>query len=185
MQSRSAPCAACSARCEQAHRVPRTAHTSLFTPHYNYPAMSMTAIVRLAARTDADRIAVLSGQLGYQATPEQIRERLGPILGDLEQAVFVVEMNGEAAGWLHVFIRQTLEAERQAEIAALVVDEKFRGATLGRQLVARAEAWALGRGVNLIRVRSRVARERAHKFYLGLGYETVKDQRVFQKRLAH
>jgi GNAT superfamily N-acetyltransferase len=145
--------------------------------------MSPATLIRTATLDDSERIAVLSGQLGYEATPAQIRERLSGILGDPEQAIFVAELNGEAAGWLHVFIRQTLESERQAEIAALVVDEKQRGATLGRQLVAHAEAWARGRGVALMRVRSRVTRERAHKFYLGLGYATVKDQRVFQKRL--
>lgn len=146
--------------------------------------MNSSAIIRPATLADSDRIAVLSGQLGYPTAAEQTRERLDIILGDPDQAVLVAEQGGEVAGWLHVFIRQTLDAERQAEIAGLIVDDRFRGATLGRQLVARAEAWALGRGVGGMRVRSRVTRERAHKFYLGLGFETVKDQRVFQKRLA-
>jgi GNAT superfamily N-acetyltransferase len=151
-------------------------------PCYDIPMTSL-ALIRTADIPDSERIAVLSGQLGYQATIEQIRGRLGPILADEDQLVIVAELDGAAAGWLHIFIRQTLESERQAEIAALVVDERFRGATLGRQLVARAEAWARGRGVALMRVRSRVTRERAHKFYHSLGYETVKDQRVFQKKL--
>ncbi len=145
--------------------------------------MSSTAIIRSATIADSERISALSGQLGYEATVEQIRERFGTILPDPDQSVLVVEMNSRVAGWLHIFIRQTLESERQAEIAALVVDEKLRGASFGRQLVAAAEAWALGRGVSLVRVRSRVTRERAHKFYLSLDYETVKDQRVFQKKL--
>jgi GNAT superfamily N-acetyltransferase len=145
--------------------------------------MSSPAHIRPATLGDSERIAVLSGQLGYQATAAQIRERLAGILGDPDQAVLVAEMNGEVAGWLHIFIRQTLESEKQAEIAALVVDEKSRGAGVGRQLALRAEAWTREHGLRLMRVRSRVTRERAHKFYLDLGYETVKDQRVFQKKL--
>jgi GNAT superfamily N-acetyltransferase len=145
--------------------------------------MTIQALIRIATLADSERISVLSGQLGYPTTPDEARARLGVILDDPDEIVLVAESGGAVAGWLHLFIRQTLDTERQAEIAGLVVDENFRSATLGRQLVARAEAWARGRGVRLMRVRSRVTRERAHKFYHSLGYETVKDQRVFQKTL--
>ena len=69
-----------------------------------------------------------------------------------------------------------------AEISGLVVDEKFRGAGIGRQLVARAQQWTNDQGLKLLRVRSRIERERTQGFYLGLGFEAVKIQRVFEKK---
>jgi GNAT superfamily N-acetyltransferase len=48
-------------------------------------------------------------------------------------------------------------------------------------LVAACEAWARRCGLTRIRVRSRVARKDAHRFYEGLGFERSKEQVVFDK----
>jgi GNAT superfamily N-acetyltransferase len=84
---------------------------------------------------------------------------------------------------VHVQVGHTLEMSPTAEIAGLVVDEASRGDGMGEALVHRAEAWARERGVAVMRVRSNVIRERAHRFYDRLGYERVKRQVVFKKRL--
>ena len=69
------------------------------------------------------------------------------------------------------------------ELADLVVHENARGARVGEALVAEAERWAAGRGCVVMRVRSNVVRERAHRFYERLGYAVFKTQRVFGKDL--
>jgi GNAT superfamily N-acetyltransferase len=54
---------------------------------------------------------------------------------------------------------------------------------VGRALVDQGEAWARARGLATIGLRSNVIRERAHQFYLRLGYKVTKSQKVFRKSL--
>jgi GNAT superfamily N-acetyltransferase len=67
---------------------------------------------------------------------------------------------------------------------ALVVDERARGAGVGRELVASAEAWAVARGCRRLTVATRITRERAHRFYLREGFSLDKTSHVFQKPLT-
>jgi GNAT superfamily N-acetyltransferase len=64
------------------------------------------------------------------------------------------------------------------------VDERNRGAGVGRALVSAAEEWAKESGLATIRVRSRIERDRAHKFYERDGYTRLKTQYVFEKPLV-
>ncbi len=143
-----------------------------------------TPTVRLATLADAGRLAELSGQLGYPATVDQVEGRLSQILGDQDQAVFVVETAGTVVGWIHIAVRHLLETGTQAEIAGLVIDESQRGQGAGRLLMRQAEHWAATQQCPAVRVRSNVIRERAHAFYEQLGYRVIKSQKVFQKELA-
>jgi GNAT superfamily N-acetyltransferase len=139
--------------------------------------------VRAATPADAAALAPLSGQLGYPATPEEIAQRLRRILDDPEHAVFVAEAAGRVAGWVHVFVYRTMEADARVEIGGLVVDEAARSQGIGRALMARAEAWAREKGCQAVGLRSNVIREKAHSFYEGLGYRLIKTQKCFRKAL--
>lgn len=87
-------------------------------------------------------------------------------------------------GWIHVAEKHALELDPFAEILALVVDEQARSRGVGATLVARAETWAAERALGLIRVRANVVRERAHRFYVRLGYSELKRQIAFAKTLG-
>ena len=50
--------------------------------------------------------------------------------------------------------------------------------------MAEAEAWARGKGVSSVRVRSNVTRERTHGFCLQAGYAIAKTSYLFVKELA-
>src|SRR6267378_1794204 len=78
--------------------------------------------VRRARSDDAQRIAELSGQLGYPATASQMRGRLRGTQPSSQHAVFVVERAKEGViGWLHVSRQPLLEVEIRAEVNGLVV----------------------------------------------------------------
>lgn len=141
-------------------------------------------VLRTVRPQDADRLAVLSAQLGYPATPEQIGRRLQAIQDDENHGVFVVEStDGQVIGWVHVFVRQLLLVSRHAEIGGIIVLAEQRRRGLGRRLMERAEGWARDRGCEAVYVRSNETRERAHRFYEGIGYEQIKTSRVFLKRV--
>ena len=145
----------------------------------------MTVHVRPAELRDAPRVAALSGQLGYELAPDQAARRLDRFLSAPAHGVFVAAFGDDVAvGWVHVGVRDVLEAVPRAEILGLVVDEAARASGIGRALVHEAEAWALARGLAEVVVRSNVTRELSHPFYLHLGYAATKTQHVYRKTLT-
>jgi GNAT superfamily N-acetyltransferase len=132
---------------------------------------------------DYGKIADLAGQLGYPSTKEQIGRRMEGINDD-DHAVFVAEVSrGRIAGWVGMYIFRSVEMDHCTFISGLVVDEAFRSQGVGKILLNAAEDWARIRGCNAICVSSNLTRSRAHGFYLGNGYRSVKTQITFLKSL--
>jgi len=100
--------------------------------------------IRRAKSADAQRIAELSGQLGYPATAAQMRERLRGIKPVSQHAVLVAETAEDGViGWVHVSREPLLEVEIRAEVNGLVVAERAAKRGSGRA-VARSRG-RLGR----------------------------------------
>ncbi len=142
--------------------------------------------IRRARRGDAERIAQLSGELGYPASAAQVATRLRQLTPVSKHAVFVAESPDAATGvvgWVHVSVAHLLESDIRAEVNGLVVAEGQRSAGAGAKLLEAAEEWARRRGCRGMNVRSNVIRERAHGFYERNGYEHYKTQKAFRKAL--
>ncbi len=133
---------------------------------------------------DAARVADLTTQLGYPVAAGEIGRRFAHLESTGSDVVLVaVDEGDEAVAWIHVGRFPSLEASEMALIGGLVVDERQRSAGIGAGLVAAAEEWAREHGAGTLLVRSRSTRERAHQFYLRLGYSEVKRSHVFEKPL--
>jgi len=142
--------------------------------------------IRRARRGDAERLAQLSGELGYPATANQIATRLRLLKPASKHAVFVAESSDAPAGlvgWLHASVSHLLESDIRAEVNGLIVAEGQRSAGAGAKLLEAAEEWARRRGCRGMNVRSNVVRARAHGFYERNGYEHYKTQKAFRKAL--
>ena len=147
--------------------------------------MGRTSVrIRKARRTDTERIAQLSGELGYPATADQIATRLRQLRPASKHGVFVAECpDGGLAGWLHVSVSHLLESDVRAEVNGLIIAEGQRSVGAGAKLLEAAEQWARRHGCLGMNVRSNVVRERAHGFYERNGYEHYKTQKAFRKTL--
>jgi GNAT superfamily N-acetyltransferase len=110
--------------------------------------------------------------------------RAAEVLRRPGNAVFVAEVDGEVVGWIHVVEILTLESDRSAEIAGLIVDEAHRGVGIGARLVAEAKRWTRSEGCEILQVRSNVIRVRARRFYEREGFTLKKSQNHFVKPLA-
>lgn len=141
-------------------------------------------MIRQARPSDCERIAELSGQLGYPVSAEEVGERMGGILPDPAQALWVSSIGEETVGWIHFLVQRRLEIPEFIEIAALVVDKARRGRQIGSSLLRAAEKWAREKGVPNLRVNCNVIRERSHAFYRRMGFSLVKTQGVFNKSLS-
>ena len=142
--------------------------------------------IRKARRSDVERIAELSGELGYPASAAQVATRLRQLKPASKHVVFVAESPDAATGlvgWLHVSVSHLLESDIRAEVNGLIVAEGQRSAGAGAKLLDAAEEWARRHGCQGMNVRSNVIRERAHKFYERQGYEHYKTQKAFRKGL--
>jgi GNAT superfamily N-acetyltransferase len=138
-------------------------------------------LLRAARPDDAEALARLSSQLGYPAEAAAVGERLVGLADAPESHAVLVSLDdgGAVTGWVHVSVERTVESPPYAEIRGLVVDEALRGGGIGSALVEAAVAWARGRGLGRVRVRSNVVRERTRAFYLHLGFAVRKTQAVF------
>jgi GNAT superfamily N-acetyltransferase len=145
------------------------------------PAEALNCTIREAFAGDAQRIVTLAHQLGYDVGVEHVRRVLEDRVSWREVFVAIVPRVG-VVGWTSVTARATL-LDYRAEIEGLVVDDEYRSNGIGALLLDRAETWARDRRCPAVRVLSNVVRERAHRFYDRRGYEILKSEYVFLKRL--
>jgi len=151
-------------------------------------AMLNTDLGDLLAReitpADADAAAKLSEELGYPVSPIEMEQRIESLQQLTDHVVYVACVAGAVVGWIDVGISRHLQSEPRAEIGGLVVSSEVRGRGIGRHLVTCAENWARERGLRGMIVRSQIAREGAHNFYLREGYARTKTSAVFTKTLG-
>jgi len=140
--------------------------------------------IRDARESDAAELAGLTTELGYPSTADDIARRFPFVRSGPEQRLLVaVDDDDRALAWMHVIVNRTLENDPYAQIVGLVVTASARGAGIGSRLLEEAERWARELGVESVRVRSNVVRERTHEFYRRAGYELAKTSYLFVKRL--
>lgn len=146
--------------------------------------LAASVLVRGISREDAAAVAELSGQLGYEASAAETRERIDFLLAHAEsQVAFVACIGDEVVGWIEASMVHHLQSPVHAVIGGLVVKDGVRGLGVGRRLCAEVEDWSRERGVAVVRVTSRSTREAAHRFYLRDGYRQTKMSAVFEKVL--
>jgi (aminoalkyl)phosphonate N-acetyltransferase len=139
--------------------------------------------IRPLSISDAEAVAILNHQLGYPSSVADLLPRIEQLLHSSERATFAGILESRFIGWIDVAIERHLQSSDTAVIGGLVVHEDVRGRGIGRRLCQAAEDWARGRGISIVRVRSQIKREDAHRFYLQDGYEQVKISAVFEKKL--
>jgi GNAT superfamily N-acetyltransferase len=139
-------------------------------------------MIRPARIEDAKEIAKLCMQLANQVSAEQVEERLDKINEEKDSIIFLYEMDNAICGWVHVFGKCMIQLE-YAEIGGLVVDTEYRGKGIGKNLMRKAEEWAMEKGYSEVRLRSGGHRKEAHDFYKSIGYENIKWQEVFSRKL--
>jgi (aminoalkyl)phosphonate N-acetyltransferase len=141
---------------------------------------SLLSIRRLTAE-DAGAAAELCGQLGYPNSADELRKRIEERSRMSDSVVFAAVLGGEVVGWIDACIEQHLQGAASVVIAGLVVRDGVRGVGIGRRLCLEVEDWARSQAIPLVRVRSQIMREDAHRFYLRDGYRKVKTSVVFEK----
>ena len=130
------------------------------------------ARLRAATPADAPAIAALLGELGYPATADDVRQRLGRLATFDAATILVAEVDarvvGVATGHLFPSIHMTPIV---AWLTLLVVSGNHHNRGVGRRLATAIEDWARSHGATRISVTSGPHRADAHAFYEHCGYQ--------------
>jgi GNAT superfamily N-acetyltransferase len=119
--------------------------------------------------------------LGYDYPEEKTKEKLRLVLSLPTDRIFVAELDGKLAGYIHLSAYECIYFESLKNILALVVDVNYRNQGIGRQLILAGEEWAKETGSKGIRLSSGFNRTDAHQFYQHCGYTMRKEQKNFMK----
>ena len=142
----------------------------------------MNTTIRRMNEADAEAVAQLSSELGYPSDADAVRRRLRAV-DPADFLVVAVSAADVVIGFIHGRMTRTVEADARAHIVGLVVSSKVRRRGVGRRLIAEVERWAATTDAEAIVVKSNTARGEAHEFYPTAGFEKVKTQAVYLKRL--
>ena len=140
----------------------------------------MEVFIRQISKEDAPSISILCAQLGYMLTIEQILENIHAVLENKLHDAFVAGHKNNVIGWIGVAQAFQIESSAFCEIRGLVVDEKYRKQGIGKLLIEKAKQWAREKGNSKLRLRCNMKRDEAHLFYQHLGFNEIKQQKVFE-----
>src|SRR5262245_43923754 len=112
--------------------------------------MDTAVSVRMALVSDAEGIARLTGQLGYEISSATASARLSRLLAQAGQRFLVAEVEGRVAGWIHAVLWEFIETGPFVAVGGLVVDRSLRRRGIGRALLAAVEAWAIEQGCAVV-----------------------------------
>lgn len=139
--------------------------------------------IRSIEPSDADEVSVLTEQLGYQRSAEDIRAWIEELpMRAEDRAGFVACSADEIVGWIEVSVQHHLQSAPHALIGGLVVRDGYRNRQIGLRLCQHVEAWTWDRGLTILRVTSRSTRLDAHRFYDRNGYTLTKLSHVYEKQ---
>jgi PhnO protein len=144
---------------------------------------SLQLSIRRLTIDDAEEAAELCGQLGYPASSDDLRRRIESRAGSVDSIAIAALLDGQMVGWIDASVEHHLQSSPRVVIGGLVVRDGVRGLGIGRRLCLEIEEWARSKSIPVVRVRSQIIREDAHRFYLRDGYRKVKTSLVFEKSL--
>lgn len=141
--------------------------------------------IRQAREADAPHIGGLSAELGYPLREEVTLERMRAIAGSSTELLLVAcDESDQPVGWLQAHAWNVIVVGFRVDILGLVVATTHRRQGIARALMNEAERWATIIGAETINLRSNVQRSESHEFYPALGYEAVKTQTAYRKKLV-
>ncbi len=127
--------------------------------------------LRDAHAKDADAIAHLLRQLGYPTDAGDLPGRLELMAADGRSEVIVAERSGQMCGVATLHVEQVLNRRGMVGwLTLLVVDEKARGAGVGRALVTEVERRAQDAGCERLTVTTYDRLTAAQAFYEKNGF---------------
>lgn len=136
---------------------------------------------RIATKKDLPEMVNLMSDLGYRTNVKKLTAAL-ELIRSQSGEVFVADDGKHIIGCINAIIDVRLAEGSTGEIVSLVIDKQHRGKGVGKGLLKYAEQW-LTTKTGMVRIRANTLRTNAHRFYLDKGYNEIKEQKIFMKKL--
>jgi GNAT superfamily N-acetyltransferase len=140
-------------------------------------------VVRELCVGDADKLAKLITQLGYETSELEMAKRIADLSLRDDHWQFGL-IDGGLVASIHFYIEHSLEYRPEIVVQSLIVDLAHRRKGYGQQLLALAERYAREQRLEVISLRSNTQRADAHRFYDALGYESIGTSTLFKKSIS-
>jgi GNAT superfamily N-acetyltransferase len=140
----------------------------------------MEISIRSITEQDAEAINALSRQLGYTMPFEKTLANIRSVLGAKGHDAFVAIFENKIIGWIGVAEALQIESAPFCEIRGVIVDEQYRKHGIGKLLIEKVKQWSKENGNKTLRLRCNTIRKEAHLFYQHLGFNEIKEQKVFE-----
>ena len=98
--------------------------------------------IRVITEEDAESVACLSTQLGYESNTKQTSARIKHINNSNENCAFVALIEKKVVGWIQGFYTLRVESDPFVEIGGLIVDKNYRNLKIGKLLIENVNTWA-------------------------------------------
>lgn len=146
-------------------------------------------MIRLVCLNDLDELMAISKyQLGYILSKERSLHQLKSIVDDPKHhylLVFEENSTHKILGYVHAEVYTCLYAETYFNVLGLAVADSYQKQGIGKKLMLALEKEAKKRGYEGVRLNSGSTRKGAHIFYEKMGYEGVKTQRRFIRKVRN
>ena len=139
--------------------------------------------IRNASLDDSDQMNILARELGYPSNSEKMREILQLVLTNQNQQIFIAEFEHTLAGYLHLVGSNLTVSGGTYEIAALLVDKRFRGRGIGNAFLQKAEEAARIKHATYLRIRTTLISPEAYKFFEERGFVNLSNENAYVKEL--
>ena len=138
--------------------------------------------IRIATEKDLqDLLELIRKGLGDEDAKEDfVLAQLKKLPHEREE-VFVADVDGVAAGFIHVEVYSNIYFGPVGNILGLAVKEEFRRQGFASALLKAAEEWSKEKNCIGMRLNSGGTRLGAHDFYRSQGYDNEKTQLRFLK----
>jgi GNAT superfamily N-acetyltransferase len=140
----------------------------------------MEIFIRQMAETDVRVVTMLSQQLGYPLSEEQILQNLKAVLESKDHDAFVAVHENKVVGWIGVAQAILIVVPAYCEINGLVIDQYYRGKGIGKMLIGKAKQWGKEKGLNKLKLRCNMKRTETHLFYQHMNFIETKQQKTFE-----
>lgn len=141
-------------------------------------------VIREIKSTDYKDIYLLNQELNPKLcsfSAERVKERIGFIVNNSKDIIFVSEQGNEVIGYIHGSPYELLFSDSLVNVLGFVVKEKYRNKGVGSTLIGSLECWAKNNGFFGIKLLTHPCRINAHRFYERHGYIHTKDQKNYMK----
>ena len=147
----------------------------------------MNVQIKKAYAESSEAIAIMAVKMWTSHTVEELAEGFAKVVNDPDSAVFIMTDDNKTVGFAQCGLRHDYVEGTQSSpvgyLEGIFVEEPYRKQGCAKQLLARCEEWARGKGCSEFGSDCEINNEISRQFHLGAGFREANRIICFTKNL--